>query len=97
MPHSTEIPHVATFEELGKEMAHLRYDALLVVLENLGAQLQIDALNDQRNGRSRLATYGVEASVHINTLKQPILEMLRLSIPHMRSEIAKTPLLVDLP
>jgi len=54
MPHATTIAGRSP-EELGKELADLRYDALATVLASLGVALGYDSESDAKRGRNLLA------------------------------------------
>ena len=72
-----------TLGELAEELGNLRYDALAEFLSLLAAKLGEDATQDEKRGRSRLATALRDAATGANEAATAIQRAWKICEPHM--------------
>ena len=93
MKHPIAPPLAEAIEELGRQIAQLRYDAMLVVLRSYGTELERQLQRDYEKGRPQMIECGANAVFHLRNMQGVIQRMLRISARYMEEDIAAHPLL----
>lgn len=91
MDHKKEIEGYSSLNELAREIADLRYDALADFLGSLATKIMFDAHADQERGRQRLATELLESYKAICHAEKHIKEAWTIAQPYMESVVLYRP------
>lgn len=94
MKHSTEVPKAKSLQELGKMLAQLRYDAMIVVFVAFRTEIMRQMNDDEAKNRFMIAEKGMQLFNSITVCIVHLRKMLMIASPHMQEEIAKYPLVV---
>ncbi len=95
MKHPIEVPTAKNLEELGTKIAKLRYDAVLVVFQAMLKEFVRQKNVDRMRGHNQLKAYG-GGLVRVLCYAVGFLHMMLIvSVPHMREDIKRRPLLID--
>ncbi len=94
MVHRIAPPTADTLEELGREIAKLRYDAQIVLLEAYEKEIGRQAISDTASGRVKLARIGHQVEHVIWAVRGALMRMFTISIPYMKEELEKAPALI---
>lgn len=97
MKHPISPPSATSLEELGTQIAALRYDAQIVVFNAYIAELLRQAGEDKKKHRYRLVAEGLRVAQAQRFSEEALAEMLRISVRYMQKDIEEQPLLVRLP
>lgn len=74
-------------EQIGKDLAKLRFDVMLVILRAWWQELSKQAFADRKRGRYQLAQALFDAADRFGSVMRCLDQAWRISEPHMKAEI----------
>lgn len=74
-------------EQIGKDLARLRFDVMLVILKAWWQELSKQAFADRKRGRHQLAQALFDAADRFGPVMRCLDQAWRISEPHMKAEI----------
>jgi hypothetical protein len=87
MKHGSDVENYkGNLDELAKDIANLKYDALVKFLKSLSNKLMEDAMCDLKRGRKNLSGNLLDASCSIEDAKNSIENAWEISEPFMKDE-----------
>ena len=81
--HSTAIKDYKSMKDLAHDVSNLRYDALAEFLYELSRKMHNDSCADYDRGRTRLSKSLREASYHLTSAKDSIIQAQIICEKHM--------------
>ena len=96
MKHRIDVPAAGTLEELGTEVARLRYDAMFVFLTAFRDEIERQREADASKNHERMHFLGSYLVQDVHMCMSHVLQMLKVSLPHMTEETEAEPTLVDI-
>ena len=92
MKHSIEVPKANSLQELGKMLAQLRYDAMIVVFKAFKKEILRQMNDDKSKSRFLIAESGKQLIMSIDVCIDHLRRMLMIASPHIQKERAEHPL-----
>lgn len=87
--HPREVAGVSDMKELARMIADLNYETMSDLLEHLAMKISLDALNDRRAGRIKLADQLFLVSGYIQQATFHTVEAYEISKPFMQNNKEK--------
>ncbi len=92
--HHTQLPNCALPpEKLGYEIARLRFDALVVCIASMRAELSRQAKADAVRDRARLSRALAQAASELGKAEREVRRAFQVSKPYLKKELSETPAL----
>ena len=82
--HKKEVAGISDMKELAGMIGDLHYETLLSLLKHLSLKLNLDGVNDKKNGRIKLGNNLMYASENIDMAAIYMDEVWRISKPFMK-------------